>query len=73
MVNDTQESRNVDVPPQHLPLRLHIKQLRRVATVCATLNLEISVREEVGCHDCSEIIATHYSSVEEVLKTWSTY
>ncbi len=59
LVADMQEIRNVRVPPQLSPLRVQIKQFCEVGTVSVPLNPAISLREEVGFFNYSEVEDTH--------------
>ena len=70
LVNDRKEIRYDGISPQSRLLRVPVKRLNN-ESVLASLNLSISGREEDGFHNGSEIVDTHYSSIEECLKLWS--
>jgi len=54
-----EEIRNVPVPPQRVPLRVHINQSCVVGAVYASINLLISLREEDGFRINSDDTDTH--------------
>ena len=70
LVNDREEIRNESVSHQHFPLRVQTKSSVMVGAVSVSLNLSISGRGEDGFQSNSEALDTHYSNIQEVIKTW---
>ena len=67
-VNDTQKIRNLGIPPQFQALWIWVKQSRVVRTVLISLNSVISLREEVGFCNNSNVADMHNSNTQEGLK-----
>jgi len=68
LVNDIQEIRNIEMSPQSQSLWMQIKQSCVVRAVFASLNPEISLREEVGFNNNSDVVNTHNPNTQGGIK-----
>lgn len=57
------------MPSQWLALRMQIKQSCMIEAVFVSLNLGISLREEVGFFRCPKSKDTHYPNIQGDLKS----
>ena len=72
-VNDIQKIRNLGMPPQFQALWVWVKQSRVVRTVLTPLNSVISLREDDGFCNNSNVADTHNSNTQEGLKAMYVY